>query len=98
MGTGLEGLNGRSYRTERVAMVPKAWDLAQSRGYGFIKAPPFSGKTAFIQQVLNFAEAQGWRAFYFNCSRLKEFGLRLDEALRAACGGTLSELMEGGES
>lgn len=98
MGTGLEGLNGRPYRTERQAMVPKAWHLAQRRGYGFIKAPPFSGKTAFVQQVLNCAEAQGWRAFYFNCTELKELSLELDEALKVTCGGALAELMREGES
>lgn len=96
MGSGLEGLNGCSFRTERRAMIPKVWQSMQRRGFGFLKAPPFSGKTSFIQQLLNFAEGRGWRAFYFNCGTLKD-GWKLDAVLRHACGGTLAELMEKGE-
>lgn len=98
MGSGNNGLNGRPYRTERKAMVQRVWDQVFKDGFGFIKAPPFSGKTAFMQQVLNHAEAQGWRALYFSCTYLKEFGMQLDDALRDCCGGTLAELMRGGKS
>ena len=99
MGCGLDGLNGCAFRTERRAMVQKVWQLMQRRGFGFLKAPHFSGKTSFIQQVLNHAEGRGWRAFYFNCwaLRLVEGGLKLDTELRDACGGTLAELMKKGE-
>lgn len=99
MGSGLRGLNGRSFRTERRAMISKAWQLMQKSGFGFLKAPPFSGKTSLIQQVLNYAEGQSWRAFYFNCLALRvvKGGLKLDSELRKACGGILAEFMEKGE-
>lgn len=99
MGAGLEGLNGRAYRSQRFETVRGVWDLAKGNGFALIKAPPQSGKTSLLQLVLNHAEAEGCVGHYFNCSLLIEGqGISgLDQLLDGTC-GTLMKLMGEGES
>ena len=98
MGAGLEGLNGRAFRSERSETVHGVWMMAKQIGFALIKAPPQSGKTSLLQLVLNHAEAEGCRGYHVNCSELIEGSgvSHLDKLLAAKC-GTLVALMEEGE-
>ncbi|EIE18315.1 hypothetical protein COCSUDRAFT_68290 [Coccomyxa subellipsoidea C-169] len=98
-GSGREGLHGRNYQTRRVATCEKLYQLVGDRGYLLIKAPPQSGKTSTLQLLMNWASKKDpyLRVVYINLAD-EMTGFQLNDVLRAQLGGTLDDIIKGGES